>query len=132
MMNRASACLATLLTLGSAAQATETMTCSAEGDAASIVVLLGAMDVIAVVNASVKVGDKVWSTDRSGNGEVKITLGQAFEDDAQMLIDLTDENVNAIVARLRLFKGSEQSDFAMGGTLTVAGVGAWAVTCPAF
>ena len=132
MMKRASACLAMMLTLASAAQATETMSYSAEGDAASIDVLLGAMDVIAFVNATVTVGDQVWSTDRSGNGEIKITLGQAFENDEQMLIDLTDENVNAIVARLRLFKAAEQSDFALGGTLTVAGVGAWAVTCPAF
>ena len=132
MMKLASACLATMLTLASPAQATETVTCSADGDAASIDVLLGAMDVIAFVNATVTVDDRVWSTDRSGNGEVKITLGQAFEDDERMLIDLTNENVNAIVARLRLFKAAEQSDFAMGGTLTVAGVGAWAVTCPAF
>ncbi|GLS38052.1 hypothetical protein GCM10010869_36460 [Mesorhizobium tianshanense] len=47
-----------------------------------------------------------------------------------MAIDLTDEGINSIVAKLRLVKASEQSSFAMGGTLSIEGVGAWAVTCP--
>ncbi len=51
-----------------------------------------------------------------------------------MWIDVTDENVNAIIARLRLFKASVEGDgiedsIATGGTLQMPGIGAWAVRC---
>ncbi|PTE11931.1 hypothetical protein [Mesorhizobium helmanticense] len=111
------------------ALATESIVCSAEGGAASIDVLLGHTAVIAVARVWLDAGGKTWTTDGQP-GSTKIVVGQAFEDDQRMLIDLTDEAISSIVARLRLVKASEQSSTAMGGTLSVEGVGAWAVTCP--
>ena len=102
------------------------MVCSA-GDKASIAVLLGAMDVIAVVKVDIEAGSKTWST--SAEGAARIIVGQAFETADQMMIDLTDENVNAVVAQLRLYKASEGEDYAAAGTLRIAGAGAYAVTC---
>jgi len=115
-----------MMALSLPAAATETIVCS-NGDRASISVLLGAMDVIAVVKVDIEASGKNWST--AGEGASRITVGQAFETADQMLIDLTDENLNQIVAQLRLFKASEAEDHVAAGTLRIVGAGAFAVTC---
>ena len=107
-------------------KATEWLNCS-DGDKASFNVLLGNMNVIAVDTIEVEAGGKKWST-RGGDATL-ITKGQAFETADQIYIDATDSNVDAIVAQLRLFKASEGENSVSAGTLRVAGVGAWAVTC---
>lgn len=115
------------------AQATEWMDCSG-GEKVNIRVLLGAMDVIAVDTVEIEVNGKKWST-RAGEGVTLITKGQAFETPGDLWIDVTDENVNLIVAKLRVFKafedGSENGEpyDAKGGTLHMPGIGAWAVSC---
>jgi len=108
------------------AQATEWLTCS-DGDKASFNVLLGNMNVIAVDTIEFEAGGKKWST-RAGDG-TPITKGQAFETADQIYIDVTDDKMDAIVAQLRLFKASEGDNYVSAGTLRVAGVGAWPVTC---
>jgi hypothetical protein len=108
------------------AQATEWLNCS-DGDKASFNVLLGNMNVIAVDTIEVEAGGKKWST--RGEGATPITKGQAFETADQIYIDVTDDKMDAIVAQLRLFKASEGNDYVSAGTLRVAGIGAWAVTC---
>jgi len=108
------------------AKATEWLNCS-DGDRASFDVLLGNMNVIAVDAIEIEAGGKKWST-REG-GATPITKGQAFETVDQIYIDVTDDKMDAIVAQLRLFKVSEGEDHVSAGTLRVAGVGAWAVTC---
>lgn len=115
-----------LIAAAGPAKATEWLNCS-DGDKVSFNVLLGQMNVIAVDTIEVEAGGKRWST-RAGDG-TPITKGQAFETADQIYIDVTDSNVDAIVAQLRLFKASEGEDYVSAGTLRVAGVGAWAVTC---
>jgi hypothetical protein len=109
-----------------ACETTEWLNCS-DGDKASFNVLLGNMNVIAVDTIEVEVGEKKWSTRDAG--AKPITKGQAFETTDQIYIDVTDDKMDAIVAQLRLFKASEGEDYVSAGTLRVAGVGAWAVTC---
>ncbi|RWO58269.1 hypothetical protein [Mesorhizobium sp.] len=120
-----------LVAAATPALATESIVCSADGNAASIDVLMGHTAVIAVARVWLDAGGRNWTTDGQP-GSTKVIVGQAFEDDQQMAIDLTDEGISSIVAKLRLVKASEQSNFAMGGTLSIDGVGAWAVTCPEF
>jgi len=129
MNRRAAAAMLMLAAAATPALATESIVCSAEGGATSIDVLMGHTAVIAVARVWLDAGGKTWTTDGQP-GSTKIIVGQAFEDSERMLIDLTDDGINSIVAKLRLVKASEQSSFAMGGTLSIAGVGAWAVTCP--
>ena len=116
-----------LLIANTQAQATEWLVCSDGDDKASISVLLGQMEVIAVADIRIEVGQKKWSTRKEG--ATLITKGQAFETDDQLWIDVTDADVNAIVAELRLFRTSEGKHSATGGTLRVTGQGAWAVSC---
>lgn len=118
--------LAVLLIVSTPAQATEWLVCS-DGDKASISVLLGQMEVIAVAEITMEVGPKKWST--RGDGATPVAKGQAFETKDQIWIDVTDANVNAIVAELRLFKAAEGEHDVTGGTLRVIGEGAWAVSC---
>ena len=125
-MKRVAAIGVLLIAFVGPAKATEWLNCS-DGDKASFNVLLGNMNVIAVDTIEVEAGGKKWST--RGDGATPITKGQAFETADQIYIDATDDNVNAIVAQLRLFKASEGEDYVSAGTLRVAGVGAWAVTC---
>ena len=127
MMKRLSAALI-LLALAAPAAATESIVCASEDKAASIDVLVGlGLDVVSISRATIEAKGKTWGTDQSG--EQKIALGQAFEDAEKLIADFTDEGISAIVASLRLFKASEGEDFVTGGTLRVANVGAWAVTC---
>ena len=116
------------------AQATEWMDCSDGAGQVSMRVLLGQMDVIAVNTVEIEAGGRTWST-AGGDGITRITVGQAFETPDQIWIDMTDENVNLVVARLRVFKafedgsGTTEPSDAKGGTLHMPGIGAWAVNC---
>lgn len=125
-MKRLAAIGVLLIALAVPAKATEWLNCS-DGDKSSFNVLLGNMNVIAVDTIEVEAAGKKWST-RGGDAAL-ITKGQAFETADQIYIDATDEKVDVVVAQLRLFKASEGEDYVSAGTLRVAGVGAWAVTC---
>jgi len=117
------------------AHATEWMDCGDPTKTVSIRVLLGAMDVIAVNTVEIEASGRKWAT-VAGEGVTLITQGQAFETSDQIWIDMTDEAVNEIVARLRLFKAVDdggESDGengpVLGGTLAMPGIGAWPVSC---
>ncbi len=71
---------AAVLLLGMAlpAQATEWMDCGDGEGKASIRVLLGMMDVIAVNTIEIEAAGKAWST-QPRDGAITITKGQAFE-----------------------------------------------------
>ena len=118
---------AIVLALATPAGATEWITCSAEGDAASANILVGMVDVLSIAQANVEAGGKKWTTDATGDGALRI--GQAFENAEMIVVDFTDEGVSSIVASLRLFKATEGDNDATGGTLRISGVGAWVVAC---
>jgi hypothetical protein len=119
--------VAVVMALATPAGATEWIACSADGDAASANILVGAVDVISIASANIEAGGKKWETGAAGDAAIRV--GQAFEDADKILVDFTDEGVASIVASLKLFKASEGDDYVSGGTLRVTGVGAWAVTC---
>lgn len=110
--------------------ATEWIACADAGGAASFDFLVGTLDVLAVSGLTITVGEEVWASDVAyGPGE-PVVVGQAFEDAETIRIDAMDEAMLAKIAELRLFK-AEAADGApvYGGTLVLAGHGAWAVTC---
>lgn len=114
----------------SPASATEWLNCSDTGGAASIDLLLGAMEVAAVVGMTISVGDQVWASHvEYGPGE-PVTVGQAFASPDRLLVDAMDEAMIAKVAELRLFKASEgDGPEVYAGTLRLPGHGAWGVIC---
>jgi len=118
--------IAGALSLAGAAQATETTICS--GDGASISLLMGAVPVVSIAKADIEAGTKRWSTQKE-EGVTTVSVGQAFETSEILHVDITDENVSEILAKLRVYKASESDFYAAGGTLWISGVGAWAVNC---
>jgi hypothetical protein len=99
------------------------------GNGASIDLLVGHLDVLSISRAVITVGDKVWSSTPESWPGMPITVGQAFEDDGQLLVDITDENVNEVMARLRAVKLTEGDTTVTAGVLSLKGEGVWAVDC---
>jgi hypothetical protein len=108
--------------------ATGELSCG-DGKDVSIDLLVGHVDVLSIARIVISVGDKVWSSTPESFPGQPILVGQAFADDNQLLLDVTDEAVNEIVARLRLFKLDEGDISVTAGVLAVKGVGAWALEC---
>ena len=115
-----------LLATATSARATEITICS--GDGASISLLMGATPVVSIAKADMEAGTKAWSTQKE-DGVTPISVGQAFETSEILHVDITDDNISEILAKLRVYKASEGDFFAAGGTLWISGVGAWAVNC---
>jgi hypothetical protein len=78
------------------ARATETMICSSGDGGPEVSMLMGTLDVASIVSASIVHDGKTWATD--GEGAMKIIVGQAFESDAQLVVDFTDEALSKKVA----------------------------------
>ncbi|MDB5542738.1 MAG: hypothetical protein JWQ89_4465 [Devosia sp.] len=110
--------------------ATEWINCASPDGGASIDILVGTTDVIAVAGMTITVGEKVWATDPAYGPGDPVSVGQAFEDAEAIRIDAVDPNVTTKVAELRLFKATEDEAATIyGGTLRIPGHGAWAVSC---
>jgi hypothetical protein len=112
---------------GSPAEATGTVECEAPGSGASLMLTVGSLPVLGVVHMEFTVGDRMWST--AADGDVLISVGQAFRDGERWLIDATDPNVEGVVAEIRLNQAVEGGDMALAGTLRIPGHGAFAVSC---
>ncbi len=129
MMRVSMSAIATAVALHGATlptQATETTTCT--GDGASISLLMGSVPVAAIAKADMEAGTRRWSTEKQ-DGLTAVSVGQAFETSELLHVDITNDNVSEVLARLRVYKASESDFYAAGGTLWISGVGAWAVTC---
>lgn len=115
------------------AQATGGLWCTSLDKQAMISIGLGRVPVIAVLGIDMEAKGKKWSTTK-GEGVIPIASGQAFGSDGQFLFDITDDNIEGVIAKLRvLFATAEdvESDPVFAGYLSIKGEGVWAVTCDA-
>ena len=129
-MLRLAAPVLALCALASPVAATEWLNGSDRDGAASVDLLLGAMDVAAVVGITVSTADQVWASHVEYGPGDPITLGQAFETAGVLLVDVMDVAMVDQVAEVRLFKAeADDGVLAYGGTLRISGYGAWAVSC---
>lgn len=111
------------------AMATEWVHCSDANGAASFDYLAGdGLDVLSVSALTVTAGEKVWASDPANGPGDPVSVGQAFEDGDTVRIDAMDKDF-ARVASLKLFKAAQGETSVYGGTLTITGLGAWAVSC---
>jgi hypothetical protein len=109
--------------------ATEWVHCSDAGGAASFDYLAGdGVSVLSISALTVTAGEKVWASDAANGPGDPVSVGQAFEDADTVRIDAMDKDYMKI-ASLRLFKAREGDMATYGGTLTITGLGAWAVEC---
>jgi hypothetical protein len=107
--------------------ATGEITCG-NGNGVSVDLLVGHVDVLYVDRAIIQVGDKTWTTQPNLVPGTEISVGQAFADDAVMLVDFAIDGVD-IIGRLRVFNLDENDRRAAGGVFSMKGEGAWAVDC---
>ena len=117
-----------LAVLSGPAHATGEVECT-NGKGVVIHMLVGRLAVLQVLNATVLVGDDSWSTSKTTPEEKRIAVGQAFENDSQMLVDFMDSNLEKIVGKLRVVKLSEGGELRVGGVFSFEGQGVWEVTC---
>lgn len=112
------------------ASATEWVSCASPGGEASFDYLVGTLEILVPVGLNVSVGEKVWASDVAYGPGDPIAVGQAFEDDETVQIDVMDDAMSTLVAQLRLFKAQEgDSDLIYSGTLRIPDFGAWTVIC---
>ena len=110
------------------AHATGELVC-ADGQGVSVDMLVGHLDVLSIARITVDIGDKSWSSQPDVMPGTPIAVGQAYEDDRQILVDITDENVAEVLGRLRVFKASEGDSRVAGGVFSFKGEGAFVVDC---
>ncbi|MCF6207871.1 MAG: hypothetical protein L3J61_00575 [Ghiorsea sp.] len=58
-----------------------------------------------------------------------IVILQHFIEDNRVLIDVSDPNVERIVAQIRLFFATEDNEQALAGTMRIEGTGVFALSC---
>jgi hypothetical protein len=126
-MLRASFIALALAGLASPAFATEWVNCTEPSGAASFDFLAGGGDVLSVAAITISVGDKVWASDVANGPGDPVELGQSFEGNGMILLDAVHEG--ALIGQLRLWVTPGEDLPVYGGTLTMPGHGAWAVSC---
>lgn len=114
----------------SPAYATGTIECSAaDGSGAQAFVSIGRLPVLGVLGATLSGGGMTFSTNEAVPGATRIVFGQGFDDGSMTRIDFTDDNINEIVASLRLVRDYDGKAGAEAGIMTIVGTGVYALTC---
>ena len=99
------------------------------GDDVTVDMNVGRLEVLSVNRITVTISGETWSSQPEVAPGTPITVGQAFGDDAQLLVDITDGAVDEVLGRLRVFQAAEGDVRAAGGVFTFKGKGAFAVDC---
>ncbi|WP_119268787.1 hypothetical protein [Taklimakanibacter deserti] len=126
---RWAAAAAALISSASAALATENIICSSADEKAAMAFLVGTTPGLNPLSLTMDANGKSWATKPEGK-QTAILIAQAFSDDEGMKIDITDDNAERIIAKLRVTRGHDEgSEPVTAGTLMIVGEGAWPVTC---
>ena len=113
--------------LTSPAYATGEIFCSSADDV-QVDLNISRFEVLNILNASIFIGDKAWSTlDR--DDVIPIVVGQAFGDQQTTYVDFMDKNYESVIAKLRIVHLMENDERASAGVFSFKGEGAWTVRC---
>ena len=127
MRRIAVAALATLL--ASPAFSTQQITCDGIADnSVHVAIGLGSVPGLAIFSTYIEANGQGWAIDGM-HGGTPITLVQAAEDGDRMLADFADENVERIVASVRLLVAEDSQNRITVGTLSLPGTGVFGLTC---
>lgn len=125
-MNRLLCSTAILLAMSAPAMATGALACRA-GSGESLYIQVGFVVVTSVIGVDIVSSGTHWST-HDAEAE-QLAIAQAFVDDTTIRIDLTDPNMENILARVRLFAARQGDDAAVAGILDMPGNGVYAMVC---
>ena len=113
------------------AHASGALICESLDKQASVSIGMGRLPIVHVLGIDIEANGKRWSTTKDKD-VIPVANGQAFASDEQYYFDITDDNVEGVVARLRvLFGRAEDVDAepVFVGYLSIKGEGVWPVTC---
>ncbi|MBL8599640.1 MAG: hypothetical protein JNL14_18040 [Devosia sp.] len=117
------------LLLATPALATEWVYCGDAADEASVGLLLGGVEFVNISAVTLRAGTAEWASAEVYGPGAPIAVAQTYMGDDQLVVDLTDDNYNDVLAQLRVYTSEEGEDYVQGGVLRVPGHGAWVVTC---
>ena len=113
----------------SEAAATENIICSTADEKAAIGFLVGTTPGLNPLSLTMDANGQSWATTPEGS-QTPILIAQSFSDDEGMKIDITDDNAERIIARLRVTRAHDEGgEPVLAGTFMIVGAGAWPVTC---
>jgi hypothetical protein len=115
--------------LAAPAMATEWIYCSDATDYAQIGVLASLGGPFGYSRGTLRVGNENWSMMPDVEPGTAIMGLDSYADDNQLYVKFADDQMNTIIADLRVFIATEGDETVKGGVLDVPGKGAWVVTC---
>lgn len=98
-------------------------------DEVRVSIPLGGGPGLTPLGAEIVVGDKTWTTETGVAGTTEIMAAQSAALDSRLYLDFTDPNYEGLLAEVRLFWTNEADEPVYGGTLRLAGHGAWPIAC---
>jgi hypothetical protein len=120
---------AAMMSGATTALATENIICSSADEKAAMGFVVGTTPGLNPLSLTMDANGKSWATKPEVN-QTAILIAQAFSDDEGMKIDITDDNAERIIAKLRVTIGHDEgSEPVLAGTLMIVGAGAWPVVC---
>ncbi len=128
-MRRAAAALTMLLASAGVASATGDIYCHNDEANVGVSLLVSRSEALMILRTIVTIGEETWSSDPSVMAGKPIEVGQAFENDAMLLVDFLGEPAGAVIGRLRAFDMTEGETFVSGGIFAFQEKGAWVVDC---
>jgi hypothetical protein len=81
---------------------------------------------LTVMSATVEADGKTWTTETSREDPQAIVPAQTWDGQDFMWFDFSDTNLERNVVKVRIHLTDEG---AQGGTLEIAGVGSWIISC---
>lgn len=126
---RPAAAALSIVIVGLATPALATVEIVCSGKDVSVDLLVGQSASLYVDRVIVGIGEKSWSSNPESMPGTPIGRGQAFQDDRQLLVDITDEDGGEIIGRLRALTAEEGDRRVTGGVFSFVGEGAWVVDC---
>jgi hypothetical protein len=90
---------------------------------------LGAGVGLTPLGAEVKAAGQTWTTEAGVANTTQILPAQSAAVDNRLYLDFSDTDVATMLVEIRLFWAEEDTDPVYGGTLRIAGQGAWPISC---
>ena len=112
-----------------AALATGDSYCEAvDGSDAAFGYGFGRVPGLAIVSATIHVGDRHWSMIET-DGAVPMIVAQGAQDGSRTIIDFADPQYTEIIASVRIISASQGDQYRAVGLLRIPGVGVFAMRC---
>lgn len=98
-------------------------------DSVGVTLTVGRVPGLAVVGAVIEADGRTWQYQQPVAGADEITLAQATQIGALIVVDFTDAGHELSVASLRIVTAASAEDVSAAGVLSIAGIGTWPLVC---